>query len=324
MSEVLVEVNKLTKQFRVDRKNILKAVDDISFQIHRGETFGLVGESGCGKTTLGRTILRLYDTNEGSIKFNGEDISRSRGKKLIEFKKNAQIIFQDPYASLDPRMTIGEIISEGLEVHFQLSKKELYEKAVEILKKVGMGYDYINRYAHELSGGQRQRVGIARALAVEPKFIVCDEPISALDVSIQAQIINLLINLQQEYGLTYLFISHDLSMIRYISDRIGVMYLGSFVEVGSSEEIFNKPMHPYTKALISAIPVPDPDSGEESSRIKLIGEIPSNLNEIRGCKFSQRCIYSCEKCGLEKPPLIEVEKNHYVACHLVSRSEKLK
>lgn len=318
MNEVLMEVKDLTKYFKIDRKSVVKAVDNISFHIYKGETFGLVGESGCGKTTLGRTVLKLYDPNRGYIKFDDKDISKAQGKALIDFKKDAQIIFQDPYASLDPRMTIGEIVSEGLEVHFKLNKKQIYEKAKEILEKVGLGDDYVNRYAHELSGGQRQRVGIARALAVEPKFIVCDEPISALDVSIQAQIINLLIKLQEEYGLTYLFISHDLSMIRYISDRIGVMYLGSFAEIGDSDMIFDNPLHPYTKALISAIPTPDPDGGDCKNRIKLTGEIPSNMNEMHGCKFNDRCMYRCDKCKIEKPSLIEVEKNHFVACHLVS------
>lgn len=316
MEKVLLEVKNLKKQFKVDRKTKVKAVEDISFQVYEGETFGLVGESGCGKTTLGRTILRLYNPTEGYIKFKDKDISKAKGKEFIEFKKNAQIIFQDPYASLDPRMTIGEIVSEGLGVHFNLNKEETLSKTKGILKKVGLGDDYINRYAHELSGGQRQRVGIARALAVEPEFIVCDEPISALDVSIQAQIINLLIELQKDYGLTYLFISHDLSMVRYISDRIGVMYLGSFAEIGESDVVFNKPLHPYTKALISAIPKPDPDMGKATERIKLQGEIPSNLNDIPGCKFNQRCTFARERCKEERPTLKEIEKGHFVACHL--------
>lgn len=316
MGEVLLEVKNLKKQFKVDRKSKVKAVDDISFQVYQGETFGLVGESGCGKTTLGRTILRLYEPTEGEIKFKHKDISKARGKDIIEFKKNAQIIFQDPYASLDPRMTIGEIISEGLEVHFNLNKAELLNKTKEILKKVGLGEDYMDRYAHELSGGQRQRVGIARALVIEPQFVVCDEPISALDVSIQAQIINLLISLQKDYGLTYLFISHDLSMVRYISDRIGVMYLGSFAEIGESDVVFNNPLHPYTKALISAIPKPDPAIGKAAERIKLQGEIPSSFNDIPGCKFHGRCIYAFDKCKAEKPMLKEIEKAHFVACHL--------
>lgn len=316
MEKVLLEVKNLKKQFKVDRKTNVKAVEDISFQVYEGETFGLVGESGCGKTTLGRTILRLYNPTEGYIKFKDKDISKAKGKEFIEFKKNAQIIFQDPYASLDPRMTIGEIVSEGLGVHFNLNKEETLSKTKGILKKVGLGDDYINRYAHELSGGQRQRVGIARALAVEPEFIVCDEPISALDVSIQAQIINLLIELQKDYGLTYLFISHDLSMVRYISDRIGVMYLGSFAEIGESDVVFNKPLHPYTKALISAIPKPDPDMGKATERIKLQGEIPSNLNDIPGCKFNQRCTFASERCKEERPTLKEIEKGHFVACHL--------
>lgn len=316
MEKVLLEVKNLKKQFKVDRKTNVKAVEDISFQVYEGETFGLVGESGCGKTTLGRTILRLYNPTEGYIKFKDKDISKAKGKEFIEFKKNAQIIFQDPYASLDPRMTIGEIVSEGLGVHFNLNKEETLSKTKGILKKVGLGDDYINRYAHELSGGQRQRVGIARALAVEPEFIVCDEPISALDVSIQAQIINLLIELQKDYGLTYLFISHDLSMVRYISDRIGVMYLGSFAEIGESDVVFNKPLHPYTKALISAIPKPDPDMGKATERIKLQGEIPSNLNDIPGCKFNQRCTFASERCKVERPTLKEIEKGHFVACHL--------
>ena len=266
-ADTIMEVTDLCKFFKAGRKQTLKAVDHVSVSIKRGETLGLVGESGCGKTTCGRTMMKLYEPTSGKVVFDGKDISTLKGKDLLEFRKNVQIIFQDPYASLDPRMTIGEIISEGMDVHFKLTDKEKNDKVAELLNKVGLSADYANRFAHELSGGQRQRVGIARALAVEPKFIVCDEPISALDVSIQAQVVNLMKDIQDETGLAYLFIAHDLSMVKYISDRIGVLHLGYLLETGTTEEIFSHPVHPYTRSLISAIPNPNPVV--ERSRIAL-------------------------------------------------------
>lgn len=316
----LVEVKNLCKYFKVGKKQILKAVDNVSFNIRKGETLGLVGESGCGKTTCGRTIIKLYDATSGEVLFDGQDISKIKHREEnLKFKKSAQIIFQDPYASLDPRMTIGEIIAEGIDVHYKLDTKAKNEKVNELLLKVGLTTDYANRFAHELSGGQRQRIGIARALAVEPQFIVCDEPISALDVSIQAQIVNLLIKLQKEAGLTYLFISHDLSMVKHISDRVGVMYLGSMVELASNHDLYDEPMHPYTKALISAIPIADPDVEASRERIKLEGEIPSPINTPPGCKFRQRCPYAKDICGQSAPEFKEVKPNHFVACHMVGK-----
>ena len=316
----LVEVKNLCKYFKVGKKQILKAVDNVSFNIRKGETLGLVGESGCGKTTCGRTIIKLYDATSGEVLFDGKDISKIKSREEnLKFKKSAQIIFQDPYASLDPRMTIGEIIAEGIDVHYNLDTKAKNEKVNELVLKVGLTTDYANRFAHELSGGQRQRIGIARALAVEPQFIVCDEPISALDVSIQAQIVNLLIKLQKEAGLTYLFISHDLSMVKHISDRVGVMYLGSMVELASNHDLYDEPMHPYTKALISAIPIADPDVEASRERIKLEGEIPSPINTPPGCKFRQRCPYAKDICAQSAPEFKEVKPNHFVACHMVGK-----
>jgi len=315
MSENLIEVKNLCKYFPAGKKRTLKAVDNVSLTIRKGETLGLVGESGCGKTTCGRTILKLYNQTSGQIFYDGEEISNLKGKDLLKFKKNAQMIFQDPYSSLDPRMTIGEIVAEGLNVHSTLSAEEKSKRVTDLLARVGLTDDYANRFAHELSGGQRQRIGIARALAVEPEFIVCDEPISALDVSIQAQIVNLLIRLQRENHLTYLFISHDLSMVKHISDRVGIMYLGSLVELGTSDQIFTNALHPYTQALISAIPSADPNAEREKTRIKLEGEVPSPINPPSGCKFRERCRYATEKCAQEVPELVEVEPGRFVACH---------
>lgn len=314
--ENLIEVVNLSKYFKVGKKATLKAVDDVSFTIKKGETLGLVGESGCGKTTCGRTLVKLYEATSGAVNFNGKDISSFKGSELLNFRKNAQMIFQDPYACLDPRLTIGDIIIEGMEVHGNYTKAEKTEVINDMLFKVGLHSDYANRFPHELSGGQRQRIGIARALAVQPQFIVCDEPISALDVSIQAQVVNMLIKFQREMGLTYLFISHDLSMVKHISDRVGVMYLGALVEIGTNHDLYSNPVHPYTKALISAIPIADPKVEASRERIKLQGEVPSPINPAPGCKFKQRCPYAKAICAEQQPNLKEIEKGHFVACHL--------
>ena len=315
MAEYLVEAKNLCKYFRVDRKRMLKAVDDVTLSIRKGETLGLVGESGCGKTTCGRTLLHLYEATSGQIFFDGKDVSKLHGKDNMEFKHRAQMIFQDPYSSLDPRMTIGEIISEGMDVHLKLTGAERQKRIVELLAAVGLTEQFAGRFAHELSGGQRQRVGIARALAVDPDFIVCDEPISALDVSIQAQIVNLLIKLQKERGLTYLFISHDLSMVKHISDRVGVMYLGSLVELASSETIFKNAKHPYTQALMAAIPEVDFEGDGKKTIERLEGEVPSPINPPPGCRFAARCKYATDICRQQQPQLVELEPDHFVACH---------
>lgn len=314
--EVLIQVKNLKKYFNVGKNATLKAVDDVSFNIKKGETLGLVGESGCGKTTCGRTVLGLYGATSGEVLFEGTDIHKLKGKAKKEYTKNAQIIFQDPYASLDPRMTVGDIIAEGIDIHGIYKGKERTNRIYELLNLVGLNKEHASRFPHEFSGGQRQRIGIARALAVEPKFIVCDEPISALDVSIQAQVVNLLIKLQNELGLTYLFIAHDLSMVKHISDRVGVMYLGTMVELASSENLYGKPLHPYTQALLSAIPIPDPEVERSRSRIMLEGDVPSPINPKPGCRFAPRCKYAKPKCSEVSPAFKEVEKEHFVACHL--------
>lgn len=316
LSERLVEVTNLSKYFRVGRNAILKAVDNVSFYINRGETLALVGESGCGKTTCGRTILRLYEPTSGKIFYKGQDISgKLSNHELLAFRASAQMIFQDPYSSLDPRMTIAEIVAEGMDVHFKLSGAEKHERVTELLATVGLTEDFANRFPHELSGGQRQRIGIARALAVNPEFIVCDEPISALDVSIQSQSLNLLMRLQREKNLTYLFISHDLSVVKHISDRVGVMYLGSLVELASTSRLFAEPLHPYTRMLLSAIPVADPDYEKGRTRVSIQGEVPSPINPPSGCKFRTRCLYATPICAGEPPRLREVDEAHFVACH---------
>lgn len=318
---VLIEVKDLSKHFNVGRNLVLKAVDDVTFNIYKGETFGVVGESGCGKTTCGRTVLGMYDATKGQVLYEGKDIHSMDKKEKFDFKKKAQYIFQDPYASLDPRMTIGSIIAEGMDIHFKMTDEERQNKIDRLLNVVGLNKEHGARFPHELSGGQRQRVGIARCLAVEPEFIVCDEPISALDVSIQAQIVNLLNKLQNEMGLTYMFISHDLSMVKHISDRIAVMYLGSVAELAQADMIYEDSLHPYTQALISAIPVPDPHVGKKNVRIKIEGEVPSPINVPPGCKFAGRCPKCMDICRKETPRLREVKPEHFVACHLYDGKE---
>lgn len=315
--KTILEVKNLKRYFKVGKHDILKAVDDVSFAIKEGETLGLVGESGCGKTTCGRTVIGMYDTTEGEVLYKGKNVHKLKGKDKKAFTKEVQIIFQDPYASLDPRMTVAEIIGEGIEIHnLAKNKQEKDEKIAHLLELVGLNKEHANRFIHEFSGGQRQRIGIARALAVEPKFIMCDEPISALDVSIQAQIANLLISFQKEMKLTYLFIAHDLAMVKHISDRVAVMYLGSIVELAESEALYSNPKHPYTEALMSAIPIADPRVEDTRQRIMLEGDVPSPINTPPGCKFQGRCSKAMEKCKCEAPYLKEVEPGHLVACHL--------
>ncbi|CDO05042.1 stage 0 sporulation protein KE [Oceanobacillus picturae] len=317
MNEKLLEVNQLKKHFDVGKGKVLKAVNDVSFYVNRGETFGLVGESGCGKSTIGRTILGLYDKTEGDVIYDGLDVHSLTEKEKFKIYRKMQMIFQDPYASLNPRSTVREVIAEPMEVHGLFkSKREQLERVYELLEEVGLNRDHANRYPHEFSGGQRQRIGIARALALEPEFIIADEPISALDVSVQAQVVNLLKELQVEKGLTFLFIAHDLSMVKQISDRIGVMYLGNLVELTSSKALYDEPLHPYTKALLSAIPIPDPDIEESRERIILEGELPSPIDPPSGCVFRTRCPFAMEVCAEVQPPWQEVEQDHYVACHL--------
>ena len=320
-NQPLLEVKDLKQYFNISMNAFqtkpLKAVDGVSFTINKGETLGLVGESGCGKTTVGRTILHLYKPTAGEIWYNGKQIVTK--KDVMEFRKKATMVFQDPYSSLNPRMTVADIIGEPLDVHkMYTTKAERQERILELMNHVGLNSEHAARYAHEFSGGQRQRIGIARALAVDPDFIVCDEPVSALDVSIQAQVINMFDELQDKLGLTYLFIAHDLLVVRHISDRIAVMYLGKVVELADAKTIYERPMHPYSKSLLSAVPVPDPKIARANKRIMLEGDIPSPLNAPSGCPFRTRCPHATEQCAMEMPAFKEVEAGHFVACHRVN------
>ncbi|MUK89674.1 ATP-binding cassette domain-containing protein [Ornithinibacillus sp. L9] len=325
MDEKVLQVQNLTKYFNLGKGRILQAVNDVTFHIYKGETFGLVGESGCGKSTIGRTIMGLYERTAGEVIYDGDNVHELDEKGKFKLRRKMQMIFQDPYASLNPRSTVKEVISEPMEVHkMHTSKKEQLEMVYQLLEEVGLNRDHANRYPHEFSGGQRQRIGIARSLALRPNFIIADEPISALDVSVQAQVVNLLKELQNDKGLTFLFIAHDLSMVKQISDRIGVMYLGNMVELTTSEDLYKDPLHPYTQALLSAIPIPDPDVEESRERIILQGELPSPINPPSGCVFRTRCPFAMDICAQEKPEWQEVEENHFVACHLYNDKHKNK
>jgi oligopeptide/dipeptide ABC transporter ATP-binding protein len=321
MSEALMKVENVKKYFPIKSGTFqkvtgsVKAVDGISFEIKKGETLGLVGESGCGKSTLGRTIIRLLDKTSGNVYFEGKDLYKANKKELRDLRTKMQIIFQDPYSSLNPRLNVGQIVGESLIDHKLCSKSEVQDRVVEAITKCGLAPYHIRRYPHEFSGGQRQRIGIARALILNPEFVVCDEPVSALDVSIQAQIINLLSDLQQQMGLTYLFISHDLSVVQHISHRVGVMYLGTMVELAGKKELYSNPLHPYTKALMSAVPIPDPTL--KRNRIILQGDIPSPANPPKGCKFHTRCPYKMDICSEKDPEYRDVGGGHFVACHLI-------
>ena len=325
MAEPLLHVENLCKEFTADssvfskEKKSVKAVDNISFDIYPGETFGLVGESGCGKSTTGRCIMRLTNPTGGKVVFDGKDVATMSKAELKHMRRDMQFIFQDPYASLNPRMTIGEIVSEPLVIHGEMDNKEERINYVrELLDIVGLNPEHINRYPHEFSGGQRQRVGIARAFALKPKLIICDEPVSALDVSIQAQVLNLLKDLQKQYGTAYLFIAHDLSVVQHISDRVAVMYLGNMMEVSDWKTLYAEPHHPYTQSLLSAVPVPDPDVQHSRKRIILKGDPPSPINPPSGCRFHTRCPIACEKCSQERPELREVADGHFCACHFAA------
>ncbi len=318
----LIEVKNLKKYFPVKKQSFigkhqyLKAVDGVSFYINKGETFGLVGESGCGKSTTGKSIIRLFDITGGEILYRGKDIAKLKESDLKPYRRKMQVIFQDPYSSLDPTLTVQDLISEPLDVYHIGNRNERKEMVLNLLEKVGMGKNHMDRYPHEFSGGQRQRIGIARALSTNPEFILCDEPISALDVSIQAQVVNMLEDLQNEMGLTYLFIAHDLSMVRHISHRIGVMYLGKLIEMGKSDDIYSHPLHPYTQALLSSVLEPDPKMAKKNSINILEGDVPSPLTPPSGCKFVTRCKYKMKQCHESEPKLAEKESGHIVACHL--------
>lgn len=322
--EILLKVEDLVKHFPITRGILVQkqigavhAVDGVTFDVHRGETLGLVGESGCGKSTTGRTILQLYRPTSGKVIFEGKDLVSMKGEELRKTRQRMQMIFQDPYASLNPRMTVGEIIGEPLVIHDIARGKKVEERVESLLELVGLNPAFSNRFPHEFSGGQRQRIGVARALALQPSLIVCDEPISALDVSIQAQVVNLLEDLQEEFNLTYLFIAHDLSMVKHISDRVAVMYLGIIVELASRNDLYDNPLHPYTQALLSAVPIPDPLAEEKRQRIILQGDVPSPVNPPSGCRFRTRCPLAADICAAEKPEFREVTAGHWVACHMV-------
>lgn len=321
MNDPILQVKNLSKHFKVE-SGFLQAVDGLNFEIYKGETFGLVGESGCGKSTAGRTILRLYEPTAGEVLFEGQNIYDLSPKEMKEHRKEMQMIFQDPYASLDPRMTVEEIIAEPLVIYGIGNKKERRERVIELLEMVGLSAEHSLRFPHEFSGGQRQRIGIARSLALKPKFIICDEPISALDVSIQAQVVNLLKDVQKKLGLTLLFIAHDLSMVRYISDRVAVMYLGKLMEVGTTEDFYSNPLHPYTKALLSAIPIADPDEQRKRVQIELEGDVPSPINMKPGCRFVDRCPYGDDTCRGRDPEMEEILPGQYVACFKVREINK--
>ncbi|KJR47893.1 Oligopeptide transport ATP-binding protein OppF [Desulfosporosinus sp. I2] len=323
--EYILEVNNLVKHFPLGgglfskKQQAVQAVNGISLKVKRGETLGIVGESGCGKSTAGRTIIRLYEPTAGQIIFEGKDVTKAQGNDLMELRRNMQMIFQDPYASLNPRMTVGDIVAEAIDIHRLLTGQKRTQRIFELLKIVGLNPEHANRFPHEFSGGQRQRIGIARALAVNPSLIICDEPISALDVSIQAQVVNMLEELQQKLGLTYLFIAHDLSMVKYISHRIAVMYLGRIVELTSSKDLYANPMHPYTQGLLSAIPIPDPHVEAQRRRIIPKGNVPSPIDPPSGCYFRTRCPHAMDVCAKEAPELTEMGNEHLVACHLLKK-----
>lgn len=326
--EIILQADKLCKYFPVKdffgrRKTVVKAVDQVDLQIRKGETFGLVGESGCGKSTLGRTLIRMYEPTGGTIYFQGQDISSMKGKQLNYVHKSMQIIFQDPYSALDPHHNVLEIIRESMTADQSIQRSEIEGRVEGLLKRVGMKPDDMYKYAYEFSGGQRQRIGIARALSVNPQFLLCDEPISALDVSIQAQVVNMLEDIQEELGLTYLFVAHDLSMVRHISTRIGVMYLGRLVEIAESDELYENPLHPYTKALLSAIPAADPDIASGQQRLLLKGEIPSPMNVPCGCHFHTRCLEANEGCSKGVPEFLEVSPGHFVSCFVVEQARQI-
>lgn len=323
MAENLIEVQRLKQYFPIStgwfQTRPLKAVDGVSFHIRRGETLGLVGESGCGKTTVGRTLLHLYPPTSGQIIFDGKEVKTRQD--IRQYRKKASMVFQDPYSSLNPRMTVADLIAEPLDIHrLYENRQERRERVLALMAKVGLNAEHAGRYAHEFSGGQRQRIGIARALAMEPEFVVCDEPVSALDVSIQAQVINMFADLQEQMGLTYLFIAHDLLVVRHICDRIAVMYLGKIVESAESDELYHNPMHPYTKSLISAVPLPDPKLAREKRRVMLSGDVPSPLNAPPGCPFCTRCPYATDICREKMPEMTEVSSGHFTACHHVDQA----
>ena len=319
MTDTLLEVKNLTKHFPASDKKVVHAVDDVSFTIERGKTLGLVGESGCGKTSCARTVIRIYDPTSGKIILDGDDITSLKQKELMPYRRKMQMIFQDPYASLNARMTVQDIIAEPLKAHHICKNKaEEREMVLEMLNEVGLSSEHASRYAHEFSGGQRQRVGIARALILRPELVICDEPISALDVSIQAQVVNMLRTFQEEQGLTYLFIAHDLSMVRYVSNDVGVMYLGQLVEKCETDEIFAHPLHPYTQGLLSSIPIPDPVKARQKENAGIAGDIPSPIDPPKGCRFNTRCPFAEKRCSEEVPALLEAGPGHFVACHKVN------